>query len=674
MNQPAPPLSPWLRAPVTRQRAVELFKELSSNAYDEITVCKPSSNRCSVPPKKGRPHIAWPFKVEQELATGMAASCTTQNSLSQSLQDDKEVTRSQLTDNCSSVPQHKESCGVPDPGEILQEKHGNLNIVASKRMGRGPLSPNRTRKYRLPSHRKSNPSSATPCNSWINQETGGMHLTKEFCQTEDQKVVTRIALADNKIYSRGLAVGAEILLHKGLYQPGDGQPVCRPSQEPDAQWSPNLQLLTRHTCANATPPSSFKVLNRQWTGSRDEEICRLLDNTCREPFPEQVDTSARYCGSDFTKTGTVRPSLVSCGPNEDTEVDCVVRCTQVHDVGSNARSLIFSAPLEGGRLGEVLEVEQGVEYEMKLSHDSMNPRTCLWFDFLVVNGRAGQKVLVSIVNMSRARTAYRNGLTPWTRSSHAPKWTRLPCGSTFYTRSPTDPSKYILSFTFGFSNDDEVVEFAFALPYTYTELQRHLFDLERTGNGICWRSLLGRTVQQRRIDVLHFGTQNTRSGSPRKLAVVCARVHPGETPASFVALAMMRALVSRDADLSAFLKAATVIVVPMLNPDGCSLGNYRSDAGGCDLNRLWACANVQMEPALHHVLELLNKLSEDPDYSLELFLDLHAHANCKAPLPLLQPASGGQADRLCGHGPCYFIPSHMCTSPTWVLSSKLLLD
>lgn len=101
------------------------------------------------------------------------------------------------------------------------------------------------------------------------------------------------------------------------------------------------------------------------------------------------------------------------------------------------------------------------------------------------------------------------------------------------------------------------------------------------------------------------GTETAHSQNPRKVAVICARVHPGETPASFVALALMRALILPDADVSAMLEAVTVIVVPMLNPDGCSLGNYRSDAGGCDLNRLWGSANAKMEPALHHVLELL---------------------------------------------------------------------
>ena len=33
--------------------------------------------------------------------------------------------------------------------------------------------------------------------------------------------------------------------------------------------------------------------------------------------------------------------------------------------------------------------------------------------------------------------------------------------------------------------------------------------------------------------------------------------------------------------------AATYQVVPMLNPDGVIVGNYRTGLAGCDLNRKW---------------------------------------------------------------------------------------
>jgi murein tripeptide amidase MpaA len=101
------------------------------------------------------------------------------------------------------------------------------------------------------------------------------------------------------------------------------------------------------------------------------------------------------------------------------------------------------------------------------------------------------------------------------------------------------------------------------------------------------------------------GAPKARADTPRRVAVVCARVHPGETPASHVTHALMRTLARGGPAEAALLDAVTVVVVPMLNPDGCFIGNYRTDAGGCDLNRLWGTANPDLEPALYHVLQLL---------------------------------------------------------------------
>lgn len=33
----------------------------------------------------------------------------------------------------------------------------------------------------------------------------------------------------------------------------------------------------------------------------------------------------------------------------------------------------------------------------------------------------------------------------------------------------------------------------------------------------------------------------------------------------------------------------------------------RTDAGGLDMNRLWGCASSALEPALYHVLQLLQR-------------------------------------------------------------------
>ena len=65
------------------------------------------------------------------------------------------------------------------------------------------------------------------------------------------------------------------------------------------------------------------------------------------------------------------------------------------------------------------------------------------------------------------------------------------------------------------------------------------------------------------------------TGQVRPVIFVTARVHPGETPASFVVQGLVAWLLSTNTQAVHLRQAATVVVVPMLNPDGVFLGNYR---------------------------------------------------------------------------------------------------
>lgn len=54
----------------------------------------------------------------------------------------------------------------------------------------------------------------------------------------------------------------------------------------------------------------------------------------------------------------------------------------------------------------------------------------------------------------------------------------MPKEYVFYHRSPTHRSHYVLSFIFGFDKEDEIYQFAMAIPYSYSKLQAFLNVLE----------------------------------------------------------------------------------------------------------------------------------------------------------------------------------------------------
>ncbi len=68
-------------------------------------------------------------------------------------------------------------------------------------------------------------------------------------------------------------------------------------------------------------------------------------------------------------------------------------------------------------------------------------------------------------------------------------------------------------------------------------------------------------------------------------------------------------------------------IVPMLNPDGVILGNYRSSLSGQDLNRQWISATSRMFPEIYHTKLMLKKTLESR--KVFLYIDCHGHSRKK---------------------------------------------
>lgn len=68
-------------------------------------------------------------------------------------------------------------------------------------------------------------------------------------------------------------------------------------------------------------------------------------------------------------------------------------------------------------------------------------------------------------------------------------------------------------------------------------------------------------------------------------------------------------------------------VVPMLNPDGVILGNYRCNLSGHDLNRAYPEPDSTLHPEICTVKKLARELSAS--HRLALFLDMHGHSSKK---------------------------------------------
>ena len=70
-------------------------------------------------------------------------------------------------------------------------------------------------------------------------------------------------------------------------------------------------------------------------------------------------------------------------------------------------------------------------------------------------------------------------------------------------------------------------------------------------------------------------------------------------------------------------------IVPMLNPDGVALGNYRTGLSGRDFNREYKNPDKSFFPEVYHFKKLVTENKEIFGDRLIMFLDFHGHSQKK---------------------------------------------
>jgi hypothetical protein len=105
-----------------------------------------------------------------------------------------------------------------------------------------------------------------------------------------------------------------------------------------------------------------------------------------------------------------------------------------------------------------------------------------------------------------------------------------------------------------------------------------------------------------KIKLEEFEDKESRISLPlnkkKKYIIITGRVHPGETPASFMMQGFLNYLCSDAYQAKQLRKRVIFKVIPMLNPDGVIVGNYRTSMAGCDLNRRYDEPDYRLHPTV----------------------------------------------------------------------------
>ncbi|XP_050529573.1 cytosolic carboxypeptidase 6-like isoform X2 [Daktulosphaira vitifoliae] len=289
--------------------------------------------------------------------------------------------------------------------------------------------------------------------------------------------------------------------------------------------------------------------------------------------------------------------------------------------------LCFDASFETGNLGRIDLISE-YEYDLYIRPDTCNPRHRSWFNFVVENTRQDQNVIFNIVNISNKNNLYQFGMTPLVRSTSRTTWSHIPLNRIHYHRSSCHGNNYVLSILFSFDKDDDSYQFAFTYPYSYSRLQNFLSVIEKKKLPFFKRELLGKSIQNRALDLITItNPKNLNSTEKVHVVVIMSRVHGADTSSSYVCQGIIEFLISNHPIVVRLRKSIVFQMIPMMNPDGVTLGNSRTNLLGIDLNRAWHKVSQWVHPTLHAVHNYLMDIDKNEKMELDLVIDVHAHSS-----------------------------------------------
>ncbi|XP_042276704.1 cytosolic carboxypeptidase 1 isoform X1 [Thunnus maccoyii] len=323
-------------------------------------------------------------------------------------------------------------------------------------------------------------------------------------------------------------------------------------------------------------------------------------------------------------------------------------CPVIEDDGE---SLKFNSQFESGNLRKAVQVRK-YEYDLVLNSDINSNHYHQWFYFEVSGMRVGTSYRFNIINCEKSNSQFNYGMQVLMYSvqeaiSGRPRWVRTGTDICYYKNhfarssiaagGQKGKSYYTLTFSTNFSHKDDVCYFAYHYPYTYSSLKMHLSKLEalRTPQIYLRQDILCETLGGNSCPLLTITAMPESNSNDhicqfrnRPLIFLSARVHPGETNASWVMKGTLEFLMGTS-PLAASLREAYIFkIVPMLNPDGVINGSHRCSLSGEDLNRQWQNPNPELHPTIFHTKSLLQYLAHIQRAPL-VFCDYHGHSRKK---------------------------------------------
>ncbi|XP_057185932.1 cytosolic carboxypeptidase 2 isoform X1 [Triplophysa rosa] len=370
-----------------------------------------------------------------------------------------------------------------------------------------------------------------------------------------------------------------------------------------------------------------KIQHIEWDPTEPEPF---YESTCNEeaPMPAREEKgNVVYCIDPATKTSYFTYSRVGGSRGTIKRATC---CASPQE-GSR---LVFESRFESGNLQKAVRVGQH-DYELTLRSDLYTTKHTQWFYFRVRNMKAGVSYRFTVINLMKASSLYSAGMRPLLYSERAAwmkgeGWKRAGTNIRYYPNNTEQDGKplYSLTWTIEFPYDSDTCYLAHCYPYTYSDLQRYLREVisDPVRAAHCKLRVLCRSLAGNAVYVLTITAPSTSLAErkAKRAVVVTARVHPGETNGSWMMQGFLEFLLSDVPDACLLRETFVFKVVPMLNPDGVVVGNYRCSLAGRDLNRNYRTLLRDSFPCIWHTRNMVKRLLTERE--VVVYCDFHGHS------------------------------------------------
>nr|XP_012419928.1 PREDICTED: cytosolic carboxypeptidase 3 [Odobenus rosmarus divergens] len=365
-----------------------------------------------------------------------------------------------------------------------------------------------------------------------------------------------------------------------------------------------------------------KVQHIDWTPSYLEPVYTPTGLEMEPLYPNSKEDTVVYLAEDAYKEPCFVYSRV--GGN---------RTPLKQPVDNYDNTLTFEARFESGNLQKVVKVAE-YEYQLTVRPDLFTNKHTQWYYFQVTNTQAGIVYRFTIINFTKPASLYSRGMRPLFYSEKEAKahnigWQRIGDQIKYYRNNQGQEGchYFSLTWTFQFPHNKDTCYFAHCYPYTYTNLQEYLSTINHDSvrSKFCKIRVLCHTIARNMVYVLTITTPLKSTDSrKRKAVILTARVHPGETNSSWIMKGFLDYILGDSSDAQLLRDTFIFKVVPMLNPDGVIVGNYRCSLAGRDLNRNYTSLLKESFPSVWYTRNMIRRLMEKRE--VILYCDLHGHS------------------------------------------------